>query len=236
MTHTVIGMGQIGSAVYQVLSDADNKVETLDIHSEPISQTDILHICFGYSREFVKEVSRYQKLYEPRLTIIYSTVPVGITRGFEKTVHSPVEGRHPRLYYSVKTGNRFIGYNNKKDGQLAEEIWKPITRCELLENSDWTEFLKLASTSKFGINLVWEDYVNKVGQSLGMPHEIAKNWDKAYNQLYKKLHFPQFRKFVLDAPDGKIGGHCILPNAHLLNEQFPHDMLKMIKEYQDDSI
>lgn len=230
MIHTVIGLGQIGSAVAQVLVDAGNKVAMLDTHSEPAQESDILHICFGYSDKFVKEVKRYQELYKPRLTIIYSTVTVGTTKQLDQTVHSPVEGRHPRLYYSVKAGNRFIGYNNVLDGRLAEEIWKPITKCELLENSDWTEFLKMASTSKFGINLVWEDYVNRVGQSLGMPHEIAKNWDKAYNQLYKKLHFPQFRKFVLDAPDGKIGGHCVLPNAELLDEQFPHEMLKMIKE------
>lgn len=229
MNHIVVGMGQIGGAVYQVLSDAGNEVSTLDINSEPVKNTEILHICFGYTDRFVQEVQRYQKFYKPRLTIIYSTVAVGITKGLTQTVHSPVEGRHPRLYYSIKAGTRYIGYNSVLDGRLAEEIWSPITECALLPNSDWTEFLKLASTSKFGINLVWEDYVASVGKELGMPHEAAKDWDKAYNKLYKKLRFPQFRKYVLDAPEGKVGGHCVVPNAELLDVQFPNDMLKMIK-------
>lgn len=232
MTHTVIGLGQIGSAVAQVLLDANYKVSTLDVHSEPSKQSDILHICFGYSEKFIKEVKRYQRLYEPRLTIVYSTVPIGTIKTLPQTVHSPVEGRHPRLYYSVKAGTRYIGHNSVRDGDLAAEIWNSITECELLPNSDWTEFLKLASTSKFGINLVWEDYVNEVAQELGMSHIIAKNWDKNYNKLYKKLKFPQFRKYVLDAPEGKIGGHCVVPNAELLDEQYPSELLKMIKGMQ----
>lgn len=232
MKHLVVGMGQIGSAVAQVLVDANYKVATLDVNTEPTKETDILHVCFGHSDNFVAEVQRYQKMYDPKLTIIYSTVPVGTTRGFPKTVHSPVEGRHPRLYYSVKAGTRFIGYNNERDADLAADIWRPITTCEGWPNSDWTEFLKLCSTSKYGINLVWEDYVFNVGQKLDMPHEMAKTWDKAYNSLYKKLKFPQFRKFVVDPPEGKIGGHCVVPNAKLLNDQFPSALLDMIKEME----
>lgn len=230
MNHLVIGMGQIGSAVATVLLGGGYDVSMADIATERLDKTiDVLHICFGYSDEFVQEVKKYQKAYQPRLIIIYSTVPIGTTKCVKSAVHSPVEGKHPRLSHSIKVGLRFIGYNDNQDKVLAQNIWRPITVCESLPNSDWTEFLKLASTSKYGINIVWADYMANVAGQLEMPYNYVKDWDKAYNELYGKLKMKHNRKFVLDPPDGKIGGHCVVPNAELLDNQFPHCMLKQIK-------
>lgn len=228
MNHLVVGMGQIGSAITQVFA---SDVETLDINSEPVKKSiDIMHVCFGYSKDFIREVKRYQVKYSPKLTIIYSTVPIGTTKKLKHTVHSPVEGRHPRLYSSVMMGTRFIGYNDPKDLKLANEVYR-LHKIQAVPDSNWTEFLKLSSTAKYGINLVFAEYMNDVSKKLGMDYEFVKEWDMAYNQLYRKLKFHNYRKFVLEPPRGKIGGHCVVPNAFLLDDQFPHDMLKMIKEF-----
>lgn len=226
MHHLVIGAGEIGSAVAQVFSDS---VDILDVHPETFKkQPDVVHICFGYFSGFVKEVKRYQAKYQPKLTIIYSTVPIGTTKKIPHAVHSPVEGKHPRLYSSLMMGKRFIGHNDVKSGKLAEKVWES---AQLVPNSDWTEFLKLASTAKYGINLVWADYMSNVSQELGMNYDLVKEWDQAYNQLYRRLKYHNYRKFILEPPSGQIGGHCIVPNAFLLDDQFPHEMLKLIKEY-----
>jgi len=230
MRHLVIGMGQIGSAIAQVL---EGDVEMLDKKPEAnFKKVDVIHICFGYTSQFVREVKRYQKKYNPTLIIIYSTVPVGTTKKIPNAVHSPVEGRHPRLLVSVKRGMRFIGYNDKRKGLLARDVWQNITPYQLIQNSDYTEFLKLASTAKYGINLVFADYVNEVCSKLGMDYGLVKDWDREYNKLYKSLSLGQFQKFVLDPPGGHIGGHCVVPNAFLLDKQFSHAMLKMIKEME----
>lgn len=233
MNHLVVGIGEIGSAVATVLSEANYSVKTLDISPEPVDGTvHILHICIPYSEDFVKIVKDYQKQYHPDLVIIYSTLPVGTTKKIKNAVHSPVEGKHPRLAGSIRMGLRWIGYNNNEDKTLAQKIWRPITVCESVGNSDWTEFLKLASTAKYGINIVWAEYMDSVADFLGMPYKYVKEWDQGYNQLYRKLRMPSYQKFVLDPPLGKIGGHCIVPNAFLLDAQFPSKMLKMIKEMQ----
>lgn len=233
MNHLVTGMGEVGSAVFQVLFEHGYDMYTLDINSEPVqAPIDILHICFPYSDNFVKEVKKYRTKYKPQLTIIYSSVPIGTTKKLPHTVHSPVEGKHPRLNFGVKAFHRFIGYNDKADGKLAEKIWKPIVECSLLKSSDWTEFLKLASTSKYGINIVWADYMGDVAERLGMPYEYAKDWDKAYNNLYTRMKLRHTRKYVLDPPDGYIGGHCVTSNARLLNENYPDEMLDMIIEME----
>lgn len=232
MKHLVIGMGEVGAAVYDALSDL-YEVKTLDVVPEQITETiEILHVCFPYSEDFIKEVKKYKTKFKPKLTMIYSTLPVGTTKHLKNTVHSPVEGKHPRLAYSVKNGLRWIGYNDNEDKIMAQKIWRPITLCETVPNSDWTEFLKLASTSKYGINIVWADYMDKVSQHLGMPYNYVKEWDMAYNELYGKLKMKHVRKYVMEPPKGPIGGHCVVPNAKLLDEQFPNGMLKMIKELE----
>lgn len=233
MKNLVIGLGQIGSAVYQVLIDNGRDVQGLDVLPESLNNKfDVLHICFPYSEDFVKEVKKYKRKFKPDLTIIYSTVPIGTTKQIKHAVHSPVEGKHPRLATSVRKGLRWIGYNDNEDKIYAQKIWRPVTLCETVPNSDWTEFLKLASTSKYGINLVWAEYMDSVSKHLGMPYDYVKEWDVSYNDLYANLKMRHNRKYILDPPNGKIGGHCVVPNAELLDKQFPSDMLKMIKEFK----
>lgn len=227
--HLVVGLGQIGSAVAQVLSQGDNDVITLDINPEVITdKISVMHVCIPWSDDFIKQVKKYQKKYNPKLTIIYSTLPVGTTKKIKHAVHSPVEGKHPRLASSVRMGLRWIGYNDNEDKRLAQKVWRPITLCESVPNSDWTEFLKLASTSKYGINIVWAQYMDDVSKHLNMPYDYVKEWDQAYNELYGKLRMKHIRKYVMEAPKGIIGGHCVRENSILLDKDFPDDMLKMI--------
>jgi UDP-N-acetyl-D-mannosaminuronate dehydrogenase len=231
MQNLVIGMGEVGTAVAEVLSER-YKIQTHGEDYEDIyGKIDALHICFPYSDNFIKYVRQYMKRFDPLVVIIYSTVPVGTTKKLgAKVVHSPIEGKHPKLRRSTKIFTRFIGYNRGVSGTLAVRIWEPIVNIKLIPDSDYTEFLKLASTSKYGINIVWAQYMANCAKELGMDYQLVKDWDRAYNSLYKQLKLVDYRKFVLDAPEGPIGGHCVVPNAEILDERFPSDLLKMIKE------
>ena len=231
MNHLVIGLGEIGTAVTNTLVNAKYKVSTADINPDFIFKNiDVVHICFPYSKEFVKEVKKYVGIYNPKLIIIYSTVQVGTTQQILHAVHCPIEGRHPSLDYGVKNFKKFIGYNDVEDRDLAIKVWEDISEYVALPDTKWTEFLKLASTSKYGINIVWADYMADVAEQLGMSYGHVKEWDKAYNRLYRRMHQSNLQKYVLDSPDGYIGGHCIVPNADLLNQSFPDEMLDMIVE------
>ena len=231
MKHLVIGIGEVGGAVMTNLMALKHNVTTLDIKDEGVKgKFDVLHICFPYSDNFVDAVKKYKRKFVPDCIIIYSTVPIGTTKKIKGAVHSPVEGKHPRLDFGVKTFKRYIGYNDFVVGKMAAEVWEELDNYELFNNSDYTEFLKLASTSKYGINLVWAQYMADTAEKLGMDYALVKDWDRAYNTLYGRMGMGWAKKYVLDAPNGPIGGHCVTPNAELLDEQFPHEMLKMIKE------
>lgn len=226
----VIGMGQIGTAIAKVL-DKKVTVFTRDLKEAPISQVDILHICFPYSDSFVEAVRGYIEEYNPRLVIVYSTVPVGTCEKISKqVVHSPIEGKHPQLARSITLAPRWIGCADPVSLETALHFWSPFVKVvKTIGSSKYTEFLKLRSTAKYGVNLVWADYEAKVSSLLGMNFGAVKDYDQDYNEMYMALGMPQYQRYILTPPDGKIGGHCIIPNAEILDEQFPHTMLKQIK-------
>ena len=95
-TSCIIGNGEIGKSLYNVIGGAIVGKNSLR------GKFDIIHICFPFSKEFILEVKRYQKLYRPKYTIIHSTVPLGVSRQC-KAIHSPCLGVHPYLEESLKT-------------------------------------------------------------------------------------------------------------------------------------
>lgn len=232
MNQCVIGFGEIGRAVgsitgdhYVVDVDRDNPmVEGLEM--------DVMHVCFPYSEVFIREVDRYTDMLKPKHIIIWSTVPIGTTTQIPLAVHSPVEGKHPALAESIEMMERWIGYNDEAEGQWFNNYFTERgLKVRTVADSCWTEALKLLSTTEYGINIVFAAYKAQVAEALDMDYQLTKDWNLAYNSLYRNLGMEKtYQKFVLDAPEGKIGGHCIRENTFLLEEQFPNEMLKIIQE------
>lgn len=229
LRHLVIGMGQIGTAIYEVLSGT-SEVYARDIKQSDDDDMDVLHICFPYYDGFIYDVAGYIEQYDPELTIIYSTVPIGTSRTLgNDIVHSPVEGKHPNLAESIKKSPRWLGCVNNDASNRAASIWlDKCTGIRQVVNSDITEWLKLRSTAKYGVNLVWAEYEDKVNKKLNANPQIIKDFDMDYNRLYQDLRLPQFQRYILDPPNGEIGGHCVVPNAELLNAQYPNVLLQEI--------
>ena len=234
MNSLIVGFGEIGKAVAEVIVGSD-RVDTYDKTDDDLvfsTSTDILHICFPYSEEFVEQVKWYIDAVKPWHVIIWSTVPIGTTKQVKGAVHSPIEGVHPRLASSIKQMVRWIGANDD-EGLFFENYFKKLfINTKLVKSSAYTEFLKLRSTAKYGINLVWTDYEAGIAEELGMDFELLKDFDRDYNKLYHNLDMDWVHRYILSPPKGRIGGHCVVPNARLLDEQFPNDLLKMIGEFE----
>lgn len=228
MRHAVIGMGEVGKGVYKVLGNY-YPVVCRDKESEIIPhKIAILDICIPYSDTFEAAVKEYIELYKPRVTIVYSTVPIGTCERLG-VVHSPVEGKHPAIGLSIQNSPRWFGTSDRNKMVVARQGWfKTRIPIRAMPSANFTEWLKLRSTSKYGINLVWTEYEAAVSKELGMDFSAVKQFDLDYNLLYSKLGMQQFQRYILDPPEGKIGGHCVVPNAELLNKQYPSEMLSMI--------
>lgn len=225
----IVGMGQIGNGLFSVLSD-QVLVECIDRDPEFVAhKIEILHIAFPYSEDFSKYVEEYVARFNPALTIVYSTVPIGTCEKLG-VVHSPVEGKHPALGLSIKNSPRWLGSTNQRLLDKAGKFWEQFGHIRKMPSADFTEALKLLSTTEYGINIEFARYKKQIADDIGMDFSATRQWNMDYNLLYRKLNMDWASKYILDAPEGPKGGHCVTPNARILNEQYPSDFTKIVGE------
>lgn len=233
MNHLIVGYGEIGKAVHDVAVVGKTGMIDLGIEEDVPSNVDVLHVCFPYSEDFNKEVEKYIKVHSPEHIIVWSTVPIGTCANIDvRVVHSPVEGVHPELEMSLRQMERWIGYNQKSEGQFFANYFQDLgLRTKLVPSTHFTEALKLLSTTEYGINIEFARYKKRVADEIGMDYELCKEFNQEYNRLYRNLGMDKrFQKFVLDAPEGKKGGHCVTSNSRILHDQFPSELTKIVGE------
>lgn len=230
MNELIIGFGQIGKAVKEVICPHAETYDIADSNDVSINHNDIdiLHICFPYSETFKRELQGYIGTLKPKHIIVYSTVPIGTCKDIdERIVHSPIEGRHPKLASSIRNSYRWIGFNDGTEGKFFCDYFESRNlKVWFVTSTDTTELVKLRSTAKYGVNLVWAQYDMELCKKYGVPYNEVMSFDVHYNETY--IEEPDNNRYIVFPPNGKIGGHCIVPNAKLLNEQLPSDLLEKI--------
>jgi hypothetical protein len=224
----VVGYGEIGLALEKVLGKVYD-VHVVDIKLTPkIKYAHVMHICFPYSKKFVREVKKYQKWYKPRYTIIHSTVPVG-TANKCGAFYSPVRGIHPHLEESLKTFVKYLAPRNKWLSKYFTDVGIPT---EEVDRPETLEVMKLYCTTLYGLNIIAEKEIRKYCQKHDLDFDVVyTKCNQTYNEGYKKLGFPQYSKYILEHHDGKIGGHCIIPNCELLKTNIAKFILEQNKKY-----
>lgn len=222
----VVGLGEVGKPLLQILSER-HVVTGVDIlpPTEPIGQVDVLHICYPFQiKDFVGETARYIELFNPRLTVINSTVAVGTTRAVAQrsgkfVVNSPVRGKHARMVEEVRRYAKFVGATDPASAQEAAEHFESVgMKTRILSSPEATELAKLTETTYFGLMIAWaqelERYCDQAGQSY---EEIVAFYDEI-------SFFPKVKYFP-----GIIGGHCVMPNIEILRKFDDSAILRAIQ-------
>lgn len=213
MKSLIIGNGEIGKSLYNILKEKYEETYIRDVEELKLEGVDILHICFPYTKKFVDYVKKYQREYNPKFTIIHSTVPVGTSTRCN-AFHSPIRGIHPHLEESLKC---FIKYLAPASKELEHYFRLAGIDVKLVEKPETTELAKLYCTTIYGLNIIAEKECYNYCQNYGLDYDIVyKDMNETYNEGYDKLGFPQYKKYVLEHIGGDIGGHCIIPNCELL--------------------
>jgi len=229
-TALVIGYGEVGYALALVL-DGEHEVDVYD--TRPGFQVpgrrgyDVMHICFPYSETFMRDVVAYKIAYEPKQTVIHSSVPIGTTRLLDAS-HSPVIGIHPSLEESVRTFTKFIG--GPYASQVADHFRRAGIRVYIVDDSETTELMKLMSTTLYGVCIEFTKEVKRLCNEHNVPFEAWTLWTNAYNEGYAKMGRPEYTRPNLTAISTRIGGHCVLPNASMVGSRFAD----LIKELNGD--
>ena len=227
MTSAVIGLGETGKPLFEILSQY-HEVDGIDLKDSknPIPKNyEIINICIPYSENFIGIVQDYQDLFNPSVTIIHSTVPIGTTSKIKNAVHSPILGLHHRMKDDLKIYRKWIG------GELADEAMDYLGDagflCRCVPTSEETEALKLLCLAKYGMSIAFAQYCKDIADEYGFDYADVGEWDVNYNNGVA----PWLKRPILAPPGNKIGGHCVTQNTKLLNEQHPNPILEEILKY-----
>jgi len=79
----VVGLGEIGAPLLDIVQEVYH-AEGLDVEPKEVrGSVDILHVCFPYDEKFVETTVDYMKRFQPKLTLIESTVLRKESRRFQ---------------------------------------------------------------------------------------------------------------------------------------------------------
>lgn len=227
----IIGLGEIGAPLLEIIKGVYH-AEGLDIEPKDIhGPIDVLHICFPYSTHFVEAVTDYINKFNPKLTIIESTVlPFTTSKIYERTqkaiCHSPVRGRvADGLKWAYFTYTKFIGPAKSKFGKLAEEYYQSLGfKTYVCSSSLETEFMKILNTTYYGLMIAWFQEIHRICEKFNMKEkEIIDFFRTSERDSGGKHPRPVFYP-------GVIRGHCVVPNAKLLNELYLSPFVKVLLE------
>lgn len=224
MQHVVIGAGEVGQAITEVLLVGYDNVHLRDVAKDGPSQADVLHICFPYSVSFKEYVEAYVDEYQAKLVIIHSTVPLGTSSALN-AVHSPVRGKHPALVESLRTFVKFFG------GPKAQQAADIFARCNVpvktVLHSEDTEAGKLWELAQYGLAIAIEKSIYAYCEMMELDfNTVYTLFAETYNQGYTMLGDDQYVRPVLRHMPGPIGGHCVVPGSLMLN----HPLASLVAE------
>jgi len=208
LRHLVLGAGQVGTAVAEVLTDV-GEVALRDVDPTD-DRADVLHVCIPWSPGFVDAVKGAVTRHRAELVVVHSTVPVG-TCDPHGWVHSPVRGRHPNLAPSLRTFTKHFGGHRAAE---AADAWAPISKTTVHPRAVETEAGKLWELVQYGLQVRVCQAIYEWCMARGLdPDVVYRQFAEEYNAGYTTLGLQRFARPVLDYVPGPIGGHCVTQNA-----------------------
>ena len=231
MYSVVLGSeGEIGKALVNVLKKQYGLIEK-DIYDGykvgvaiieegddwfDLAEIDVLHICIPWGSSFNEIVATYIKSFTPKYTVIHSSVPIGVSRSLG-ALHSPNLGRHPNLEASMRTFTKFIG--GKDASMVADYFRRAGFDVYITDKQESTEMAKLFSTLTFGIEIEIAKENKRLCDLHNLPFEFETVWNDRINEGLRNMGDHRYQRPNLIPIMGAIKGHCVLPNAKLLESR-----------------
>ena len=238
MTDIILGMGEVGKTLFDLLVERRFNCIGIDIDNSKcknysensiIENQEYLHVCLsGELTEFEDIISNWvSKLEGLKATIIHSTVKPGTTKNIQEKLKvpilfSPIRGIHKRFLEDVKKYTKFIATDDK---QLAPEIKSDLEKR--FQKVDWMSTTKTAELAKLLVDTTYYGWLINYAQITKM---ICEKESIDFDEMWKFAD--EIHENLGNRPKmypGIIGGHCIIPNLSLIeNENL--DMIKKINE------
>jgi UDP-glucose 6-dehydrogenase len=222
----VVGVGEVGGALVEVLERTQPGVLRHDIERRDFPDAiGVMHVCIPYQsrQQFETATLEYIERCQPHLTVINSTVIPGTTsrianRSAARLVYSPVRGKHARMTDDLMRYRKFVAALNDEVAAEAEEHFRSAgIRTRRIARVETLEVAKLAETTYFGLQIAFAQELNRFANQLGADYAEAIEFFDEVDFLPRAHYYPGF-----------IGGHCVIPNIHLLKQVVNSPLLEAV--------
>jgi UDP-N-acetyl-D-mannosaminuronate dehydrogenase len=238
MTDIILGMGEVGKTLFDLLVERGFNCIGIDMdkskcknYSEKstIQNPEYLHVCLpGELTEFVDITSNWiSKIEGLKVVLVHSTVKPGTTKNIQEkskvpVLFSPVRGVHKRFLEDIKKYTKFIASDEKQiDQKIKSDLEKRFQKVDWMSTTKTAELAKiLVDTTYYGWLINYAQITKMICEKEGIDFdEMWKFADEIHENLGNR---PKMYP-------GIIGGHCVIPNLSLVeNENL--DIIKKINE------
>ncbi len=239
--NVVVGLGEIGNPIYKLLS---KKLITVgyDVNPKLMNKsafkkfekipTNLLHVAIPVTKSFENDILKLTKNFQPQCIIIHSTISPGTTSRLQKKLKIPIiysatRGVHKRMIKDLKRYTKFFAISNNapKKQWAINEYYKTMKKAGIkTQQMTKPETLELAKILCDTSYLGWLINYAQLTNTIAIKHNVDYDemWtfsDEIHNILGNRPKlFPGF-----------IGGHCVIPNLDLIQNQ----TLNLIKSIND---
>ena len=237
----VIGLGEIGLPIYKIISK-HFPVEGIDINSilnkekPSLTNHDIafVHFCIPFSKNFYNIIKKYEKKFQPEAIVIHSTISPKTTEKLQKLIKCPViysatRGVHKRMLRDLKRYTKFYSVYNSvsKSNHVSKMYEQRMKKCGIktkkLSNPLTLELAKIVVDTSYYGWLINYAQISKI---------ISDKYDVDYDEMWS--FSDEIHKFLKNRPKmfpGFIGGHCVIPNLELIDNELLNQIDKINKNF-----
>ena len=239
----VVGLGEIGNPILKILSKK-NIVVGFDLNRDLMDkikfekyknlETSFLHIAIPVTDKLITNILKLYKKFLPECIIIHSTIKPGTTEKLQKKIPIPViysatRGVHNRMIYDLKRYTKFfvISTNAPRSRWALSRYVKVMKDCGIktkkMSNPETLELAKIiCDTSYLGWLVNYAQLSNMIAIQYGIDYD--EMWSFS-DEIHRNLgNRPKMYP-------GYIGGHCVIPNLELINNQTLDMIKKMNTSY-----
>ena len=238
MTDIILGMGEVGETLFDLLVDRKFDCIGIDLDdskcknyskNEIIENPQYLHVCLpGELEKFTDIVIEWvNKIKNIQVAVIHSTVKPGTTKTIQEKssipiLFSPVRGVHRRFLDDIKKYTKFISFDGT---EINSKIKKDLENR--FEKVDWMSTTKTAELAKILVDTTYYGWLINYAQITKM---ICEKENVDFDEMWKFAD--EIHENLGNRPKmfpGIIGGHCVIPNLNLV-EYENLDMIKTVNE------
>ena len=243
----VAGIGEIGRPILKLLSES-NIVVGFDLNPNLMDKrkferyknlkTSFMHITIPVTGKFINNVLKLYKKFQPECIVIHSTIRPGTTERLQEklpipVIYSATRGVHKRMIYDLKRYTKFfvISTNAPRGKWASSRYVKMMKACGIkTKKMSKPETLELAKIICDTSYLGWLVNYAQLSNMIAIEHGV--NYDEMWSFT------EEIQKFLGNRPKmypGIIGGHCVIPNLGLLDNQTLNIIKKLNSSYKKKS-